>query len=137
MTKIFENFDAQSRALWGENIVRLRHTLDQRAMFTDEKLGQLLDSIPETRMAINTMAAKGMTFPPGRIATRDLSGAQLINAVRQGRIWINVTKIHDFVPEYAELLDEIFRRDRDERARPRRLPRSMGLLISSPNAQVY
>jgi hypothetical protein len=138
MSGIFENFDSESTALWGENIVRLRHTLHQRDLFTDEKLGAILDAIPEGRMAINTMGRKGHDAASWSYCQRgDLSGTQLIEATSQGRIWINVTKIQDIVPEFSDLLDEVFAEIDENVPGLGIFRKSMGLLISSPNAQVF
>jgi hypothetical protein len=135
---IFENFDREASALWGNHVVRLRHRLHERELFTDERLGAVLDAIPEGRMAINTMGRKGHDASTWSYCHRgDLAGTELIGAVQQGRIWINVTKIDEIVPEFDDLLDELFSEI------GHRVPdldvyrRSMGLLISSPNAQVF
>lgn len=138
MSRIFENFDPESQALWGDNIVKLRHTLHERDLFTDARLGAILDAIPEGRMAINTMGRKGHDAATWSYCQRgDLSGTQLIDATSQGRIWINVTKIQDIVPEFADLLDEVFAEIDENVPGLGVFRKSMGLLISSPNAQVF
>lgn len=138
MSGIFENFDTKTSALWGKNIVKLRHTLHERDLFTDDKLGAILDAIPEGRMAINTMGRKGHDVSSWSYCQRgDLSGKQLIDATSQGRIWINVIKIQEAVPEFAELLDEVFAEIEENVPGLGVFRKSMGLLISSPNAQVF
>lgn len=137
-TAVFENFDRQAGALWGNHIVKLRHTLHERTLFGDEKLGAILDAIPPERMAINTMGIGTHDAGTWSYCQRgDLSGVQLINAVKTGRIWINVTKIADFVPEFSELMDEMFAEIESHVPDLDVLRKSMGLLISSPNAQVF
>jgi hypothetical protein len=137
-TAIFENFDAEAEALWGNNTLKLRHTLHERPLFTDENLGRVLDAIPEHRMAINTMGREGHDTRTWSYCQRgDLSGEQLISAVQQGRIWINVTKIHETVPEFADLLEEMFAEIEGHVPDLGVFRKSMGLLISSPNAQVF
>ena len=135
---VFENFDHEARALWGNHIVKLKHRLHERALFSDQKLGAILDQIPEHRMAINTMGAGTHDAGSWSYCKRgDLSGTQLIDAVQQGRIWINVTKIADFVPEFADLMDEMFAEIEGNVEDLNVFRKSMGLLISSPNAQVF
>lgn len=135
---IFESFAPEAAALWGNHVVALRHRLHERAQFGDDRLGRLLDAIPDDRMAINTMGRDGHDASTWSYCQRgDLSGAQMIEAVRQGRIWINVTKINESAPEFAELLDEIFDAIGVHLPDLRLLRKSMGLLISSPKAQVF
>jgi hypothetical protein len=136
--QVFENFDHEARTLWGHHLVKLRHGLHERPLFTNESLGAILDRIPDERMAINTMGIDGHDAGTWSYCRRgDLTGPQLIDAVSQGRIWINVTKIADIVPAFDELLTEMF--DEIEAKVPdfRVIRKSMGLLISSPKAQVF
>lgn len=138
MSGIFENFDTEAQALWGNSIVKLRHKLHERDLFTDDKLGAMLDAIPEGRMAINTMGRKGHDVSTWSYCQRgDLSGKQLIDATGQGRIWINVIKIQETVPEFAALLDEVFAEIDENVPGLGVFRKSMGLLISSPGAQVF
>ncbi|SDG13433.1 hypothetical protein [Pelagibacterium luteolum] len=135
---VFENFDHEAKALWGNHVLKLRHTLHERALFSDDKLGAILDQIPEHRMAINTMGIGTHDAGTWSYCKRgDLSGVELINAVQQGRIWINVTKIAEFVPEFSELMDEMFAEIEGNVPDLGVFRKSMGLLISSPNAQVF
>lgn len=135
---VFENFDAEAEALWGHQAVKLRHRLHERPLFTDGRIAEMLDAIPEDRMAINTMGRKGADVSSWSYCQRgDLSGSQLVDAVQQGRIWINLSKIHETLPEYADLLDEIFGEIGGHAPHLDVYRKSMGLLISSPNAQVF
>ncbi|MFN3892249.1 MAG: hypothetical protein ACK4MV_17790 [Beijerinckiaceae bacterium] len=135
---IFSNFDEQARALWGKSPVRLLHNLHERALFGDDGLAQVIDRLPDDLISIVTMG-------PGQRGPRDwsycrrngLSGAALIDSVKQGRIWINIIRIERALPEFRVLLDEIY--DEIDRNAPGLgvYSKSIGLLISSPNAQVY
>jgi ABC-type ATPase involved in cell division len=58
-TGIFQSFDEQAKALWGAGVVKLRHNLHEREMFSNEALARMLDAIPENEMAINTMGREG------------------------------------------------------------------------------
>lgn len=138
MTDLFANFGPEARALWGHHDVKLRHRLHERPLFGDEQLGRVLDAIEPHQMAINTMGRGGHDARTWSYCERgDLSGKQLIDAVRQGRIWINVTSVHNVVPEFGALLDEMFAEIGAQVPEMKVIRRSMGLLISSPNAQVF
>jgi hypothetical protein len=138
LSRIFENFDSEAKALWGNNIVDLRHTLHKRDLFTKEKLGAILDAIPEGHMAINTMGRAGHDTRTWSYCQRgDLSGVQLIDAVQQGRIWINAPKIQNVSKEFADLLEDMFGEIETHVPDFGVYRKSIGLLVSSPNAQVF
>ncbi len=65
-----------------------------------------------------------------------LSGADLIAAVKQGRIWLNLRAVNAHDPSYAALCDEVFQ-DVEQSTGARTLRRDVGLLISSPKVQVF
>lgn len=135
---VFTDFNEQKATLWGEHILPLKHNLHERPTFTDDGLATLLDSIPEDRIAINTMGPKGDDVSTWSYCQRgDLSGAQLVDAVAQGRIWINLTKINETAAEFRDLLDEMFESIGAHVPNLNVYRNSMGLLISSPNAQVF
>ena len=136
---VFTNFDAQKAALWGEHIVSLRHSLHERQAFSNDGLAALLDSIPESSMAINTMQRDGHDASTWSYCKRgDLTGAQLIEAIAQGRIWINLSNIDDVSPAMRDLLEEMYASIQVHVPDMKRVFRKhLGLLISSPNAQVF
>lgn len=137
-TGIFQSFDEQAKALWGAGVVKLRHNLHEREMFSNEALARMLDAIPENEMAINTMGREGHDVRTWAYCQRgELSGGELIDAVARGRIWINITKIDQKAPEYAALLDEMFREIGVAAPHLDVYRRSLGLLVSSPGAQVF
>ncbi|WP_099866407.1 cupin-like domain-containing protein [Pararhizobium haloflavum] len=135
---IFSDFDAVARALWGHHDVKLRHRLHERSLFSDAALGRILDAIPPGQMAINTMGRTGHDVRSWSYCERgDMSGEELIKAVNAGRIWINVTKANEIVPEFGALLSEMFGEIEANVPDLDVIRKSMGLLISSPNAQVF
>lgn len=135
---IFEGFDRQARALWGNAPLRLRHTIHQRAMFADEGLAQIIDSLPDELVSIVTMGDDAAGRRDWSYCRRNgLSGAALLELVKRGRLWINIIRIERALPEFGALLQEIYEEI------DRQVPglgvyaKSVGLLISSPNAKVY
>jgi len=66
----------------------------------------------------------------------DLSGAELLQAVSQGRIWLNLRAVNAHDDAYRALSDEIFA-DIQAATGQRTFRRDVGLLISSPEVQVF
>ena len=135
---IFQSFDKGAQALWGNHPLRLKHNVHERPMFTDEGLAQIIDSLPDELISIVTMGADQRGPRDWSYCRRNgLSGASLIESVKQGRIWINIIRIERALPEFRELLDEIY--NEVDRYAPGLgvYSKSVGLLISSPKAKVY
>ena len=68
----------------------------------------------------------------------ETDGAQMLQAVKTGRIWINLTHIERNSEEYGQLIDGMYRH-LGERCPHLKNPKGThsALLISSPGAQVY
>jgi len=135
---IFTNWSDQHTELFGRHPVRLGHRLHEGHLFSDEALAQLVERIPRDHYHVNAMGAAnsaGRTWREGQID--GLSGRQVLEAVRNGRMWVSLQRLHEIEPAYADLLARIY--DEAERRVPglKTYKRTLGLLISSPNAQVY
>jgi hypothetical protein len=61
----------------------------------------------------------------------NLTGDQLLDAAKTGRIWLNLRQTNDHVPEYAALSDEIFAEKEAHVPGLKTFKRDLGMLISS------
>ncbi len=135
---IFTSFDRQAQALWGNAPLRLNHTVHERPMFTDEGLADIVDRLPDELISIVTMGDDQRGRRDWSYCKRNgLSGAALIESVKQGRIWINIIRIEKALPEFRDLLEEIYDAIEEKAPGLGVYSKSVGLLISSPNARVY
>ena len=130
---------------WDDNIrtgfrretVMARHDLHMRDSFTDDGLADVLDRYPRERLGI-------FSFPPhseGRVKARhgrapDLSGADLVEAVRTGAIWLNLRAASHHLPEFADMAGEIFG-SLSAATGQKVLKPDVGVLISSPGIHVH
>ena len=122
---------------FGRANLAFRHALHERPMFGDAGLAATLDAYPREKLGVFTMGHDPVDWGSWRRGSAgDLTGAQLLEAVEAGRIWLNLRAANAYLPAYAALSDEIFA-DKERNARVRTLKRDVGLLISSPNAQVF
>ena len=115
------------------------HNLHTRPMFSDDGLADLLDRYPREAFGIYTMdnSADGTkdSFRHGVVG--DVSGAEILEAVKRGMLWINLRKANDHCPVYKALCDEMFGEIDARTPGVKTLKRDVGVLISSPKARVF
>ena len=118
-------------------ILRLRHGLHQRPMFCDEGLAGILDRYPREALGAFTMGEDLEDWGSWRRGNvQGLSGEELLRAVQEGRLWLNLRHANLHLPEFAALCDEIAA-EKQQRLGTPILNRDLGLLISSPGARVF
>jgi len=138
MSTILADWQPHHVSLFGEHILHLKHRLAESALFSDAALAKLIENTQPAHLYVNTMDRRSHNPRSRREGAIDeLSGMAALEAVRTGNIWINIHKLGETDRRYAELLDDIF--GEFERRVPglKTYKRSMTLLISSPNVNVY
>ncbi|VAV97584.1 hypothetical protein MNBD_ALPHA06-2245 [hydrothermal vent metagenome] len=132
-----QDFSAETAAKFKQEPITWRHNLPESSLFSDEALIKLIDNHPRDYADFCTMneGADDMGSwrggdPGGH------SGAELLQAVRQGRLWINLRQVCNINPEYQSILHDMTEQMREKI--PSFKPVSMmgGILISSPTAGV-
>ena len=127
---------AKAKAFSRETL-HFSHGLHQRPMFSDEGLIALLDRYPRDKLGVFTMGHDPVDWTSWRRGSPgNLTGEQLFEAARSGRIWLNLRQTNQHLPEYAALEGEIFA-DKARATGQRTLKHDLGMLISSANAQVF
>ena len=134
---IFTGWNDTHTALWGHRPLRMTHRLHDMPLFSLASLARLIDAHPRDHYSLVHMGAGGERRFWREGETAGLSGEAVIDAIAKGRMWLNLRNVAKLDPRYAETLDVIFAE------MSRHLPgfdprtRDCGILISSPNAQVY
>lgn len=134
---IFTSWQPEHAALWGNVPLRLRHSLHQHELFSRPALARLIEAAPKSNyMLIETgRPNERKLWREGEIG--ELGGAGVIEAIANGRIWLNLLRVNEIDPRYGKLLDEIFAELEDRVPGLKTFKRINGILISSPRAQVY
>lgn len=133
---IFEDFDGRAAELWGAQPLRLRHTLSELDLFSDASLAELVEHLPTSHLQINTADAVGANT--WSACTRGgRTGAEVLEAVRGGRLWINMMGLQDVDPRFAELVAGIYAEIEEGVPGLRTSKHRIGVLVSSPGAQVH
>ena len=134
---IFTSWKPEHSALWGNVPLRLRHSLHQHELFSRPALARLIEAAPKSNyMLIETgRPNERKLWREGEIG--ELGGAEVIEAIDNGRIWLNLLRVNEIDPRYGKLLDEIFAELEGHVPGLKTFKRINGILISSPRAQVY
>lgn len=131
--------DANSRD-YGKSIVHVHHRLHDSPLFTDEALARLIEIYPREHYDLHTMTEDAASHNKDSWREGDLgacSGEDVIEAIRHGHIWLNLRKVMTVSMDYAELLERMFAETESHVPGLRTYKHNLGILISSPKAQVF
>ncbi|MFO1012898.1 MAG: hypothetical protein U1E50_03965 [Caulobacteraceae bacterium] len=135
---VISDWTAEKAAAFGHETLAFQHDLATRPMFDDEGLARLLDEYPRDKLGVFTMGEDPVAWRTWRRgAAGNLTGDQLLEAAKAGRIWLNLRETNTYLPAYAELCREIFSEKEANVRGLRTFKRDLGMLISSANAQVF
>ncbi len=113
------------------------HRVHESLLFTDEKLIELIEKHPRDLADFCTMNAGADDMSSWRGGDPgNHSGAELLAAVRSGRLWINLRKTFNIYDDYAALLHTLMGELKALNAGFAPVKTMGGLLISSPTAGV-
>jgi hypothetical protein len=115
-----------------------RHRLQEHELFREAALIELLDGVPRDQLHVLSMGTDPLRPEENQAVQHDgVSGAELLQAVRAGRLWVNVTRVERADARFRHLIDALH--GELGASLPGFAPyASQGnLLISSPHALVY
>lgn len=136
--KIFTDFKAEDASLWGNDIVNLGHSLAQTDLFSDERLAKLIETAPPKTYHVNTMDVETHDPRTRREGVlKGLSGAEALNAVKTGHIWILLQNPDQTDSAYGAMLRDIYAEIEERVPDFRSFKQKLSILISSPKVQVY
>jgi len=135
---LLTDFAPQHRELFGRHTVTLRHRLNESDLFSDARLAHLIEASPREAAHVHTMDVTTHDPRTRREGTiGDLSGAQVIDAIRTGHIWILIQNPERVDPAYGEMLAALYAELEERVPGFRSYRRKMSILVSSPGVQVY
>ena len=122
---------------FGAETIQLTHRLQETGLFTRSAIADLIDRYPRELYGLNTMGGDASTkeWREGEIGNH--SGVDVISAIENGRMWLNLRQLMDVDKNYGEVLKSIFSEFETRLPGLNTYKHSMGLLVSSPNVQVY
>ena len=131
------NWTNQNETRFGNDVMLAQHDAAGSDLFLDDGLAHILDVYPREHLDIWTFGDEGEgvnTSLRGRAPK--LSGADIVEAVKNGHIWLNMRRANFDVPELKPIADAIYDSLEDATERKMR-KRDMSVLISSPNVKVH
>lgn len=134
---LLQDWTPQQRKAYGREIVTFQNRLEETGLFTDEALARLIDRHPREQIDVLTMGRDKTDRKSWAAGDWEgFSGAELIAAVRTGRLWINVRRAMDLDAEYKAVFDPLLEQFATQSG-AKVLKAMGGVLISAPNAQVF
>lgn len=121
---------------FGNDLIHAEHDLHRDPLFSDEGLAKILDDYPRDELGLWTFGGhtEGLgTAIKGQAP--DLSGAEIMEAVRTGHFWLNLRRANLKLDYLSDIGDDIFGSLANAAERKLR-KQDMGLLISSPGIHV-
>ncbi len=100
---------AVNKADFGRRPLVATHNLNQLELFTDAALIDLLDHFPRKNLYALTMGNDPTRREDNQLALNEgVSGADLLRAVKNGRLWLNVTRVDRADRRYRALIDQLY-----------------------------
>jgi hypothetical protein len=123
---------------FGRQPLHATHSLHEHELFTDDALTELLDCFPRQHLYALSMGSDLTRPDENRLALHDnISGAELLRAVRNGRLWLNVTRIDTADRRYRDLIHDLYAQLARQVPGFKPVACQGTLLVSSPHALVY
>lgn len=114
------------------------HNLHRHELFSDAALIDLLDRFPRQHLYALTMGEDPTDTDGNRLAVHDgVSGAELLQAVKHGRLWLNITRVDRADAAYRALIDDLYAQLAAQAPGFAPIATQGTLLISSPHVLVY
>jgi hypothetical protein len=123
---------------FGRRFQKTRHRLWDTGLFTDQALIRLIDSYPRQLLQAFVMGVDPRNMEENiPVDTRGVSGADVLEAVKRGRLWFKLLRIQAWEGPYAELVERLYK-ELAQRV-PGFKPLTMGavLFFGSTGSQVY
>jgi hypothetical protein len=123
---------------FGRRVVTGRHGLAGQALFSDAMLVDLLDRFPRQHLQARSMGDDPRCLEHNRLVRHDdVCGADLLDAVYSGRLWLNLTRVDRADADCRALIDALYGELQAQLSGFAPQAWQGTLLISSPQALVY
>ena len=105
---------------------------------SDDGLADLIDRTPDDMIDVVTMGEDKSDNASWRTGdVRGVSGKDAIEAVKNGRVWLNLRDLDKVMPEYKQILESIYSQFEENIPGLKTRRQEIGFIISSPNVQTF
>ncbi|MBA4805777.1 MAG: transcriptional regulator [Brevundimonas sp.] len=135
--RLIPDLDAGQRAAFGRTPMTYAHRLLDTGLFGDEALAAQLERHPAELFDINIFHYDADDQALLQTGTKgDRPGAALLEAVKAGRVWIQMRRIQDHWPELGAAMRRVFAELSDQVPGFRPVQVTGQLILSAPQAKV-
>lgn len=122
----------------GSGVLRVRHRLLESGLFSDEKLVELFDTHEPEDLVVCRMGEDHGKPDEFQFGSRgELSAEELLDAVKKGRLWLNILYLPRHHAPFRELIESLYSELATKIPGFRVVYTNANLLVSSPQAQVF
>lgn len=136
--RVFKDWNEVQASRWGRAPQRLAHGWHLSPLFQRDELARLIERYPTEHYALVATSTQGdgqRRWREGEIG--NFSGQEVIDAIGRGGLWLNLRNVHLVDSRYGELQEAAYAELRREMPGFEPEALRMGILISSPSAQVH
>ncbi|KWV58998.1 hypothetical protein AS156_32960 [Bradyrhizobium macuxiense] len=132
---IFTEWDDSHCKLWSHRPIRLEHSMHRLPAFEVDDLARLIETYPREHYSLVKTGANGARRVSREGEIGRLSGAQVIEAIARGGLWLNMRNVTAIDHRYREMVDRMFA-EIAARIPKFEVPTYLAdILISSPDVQ--
>ena len=137
MSSLLADWSADQKAAFGKAPITFRHGLAETDLFEDEPLARLLDAYPAELYDINLFDFDDEGQATMRTGARGrLPGREVLDGVKQGRIWVQLRRAEAWCPELGALIAKAFAEIARQAPGFRPVQLNGQLILSAPQAKV-
>jgi hypothetical protein len=134
---IFKDFSAQQTADFRRGLMVARHSLPEMEMFSDAALAQLIENHPDALSMVYAMPTDAVGYKRFREGDlRGVRGGDVIEAIRNGQLWVQLLRLNKANPAFAALEKQIVAELKQHVPGLKLFGCRLSLLISSPSIHV-
>jgi hypothetical protein len=123
---------------FGRRFQKTRHRLGETGLFTDEALARLIDSYPRHLLQAFVMGVDPTHMEENLpVDTRGVSGPDVLEAVKRGRLWFKLLRIQAWEGPYADLVERLYKELAQHSPGFNALTTGAVLFFGSTGSQVY
>ena len=130
------SFRSGDEHAFGKDFVHFNHAFAESGLFTDDKLAELIENYPREYYVMATVRgeAAGSEWLHGDF--KGLPGAFVLEAIKTGRLWLNLRRLDLIAPDYDRLVTDAFAEIEALNPSLKTSRQKSSILISSPGARV-
>ena len=136
---VFDQWKPQNSRLWGNSPLKQTHNLHKSPLFTDAVLAELIETTPrkDYSLVIPGRQDQGQHHKWREGDIGDATGAQVLDAIKSGLLWINLRNLPKNDARFQHLAEQLFAQMEENVPGLNVKHRDLTLLITSPAAQTY